>query len=159
MSIVSLVIAPHIAINAGHATHTAETLVPLEEEVELLEVPAGELSTLTLENGVRMDVPQGGLEGRLFDFIRSAEPADKADWFNFDRLLFESGSAQLKPASEAQLKNVADLLKSFPGVSVRIGGYTDNTGEAARNLQLSGERAQAVRQRLCLLYTSPSPRD
>lgn len=149
MSIVSLVIAPHIAVEGlhNHTTRT-ETLTPAEAEMEAVEAPAGELSTLTLENGVRMDVSQNGLEGQLFDYIRSAEPADRAQWFNFDRLLFESGSARLRPSSETQLKNVSEILKSFPAVKVKIGGYTDNTGDAARNLQLSAERAQAVKQRL-----------
>src|SRR5262249_30858006 len=69
-------------------------------------------------------------------------------WFDFDRLLFDSGQATLQPASQEQLRNIASILKAYPQVRVQIGGYTDNTGDPAANLQLSQQRADTVMSRL-----------
>jgi K(+)-stimulated pyrophosphate-energized sodium pump len=40
------------------------------------------------------------------------------------------------------------VLKAYPGVSVKIGGYTDNIGDAASNQRLSQQRAESVQQAL-----------
>ena len=87
-----------------------------------------------------------GVEKQLLMFIEDAGKAvDKTTWFNFDRLSFATGSATLDlEKSKEQLENVAEILKAFPAVKLKIGGYTDNTGKAADNKKLSGARAQAV---------------
>ena len=38
----------------------------------------------------------------------------------------------------------AEVLKAYPQAKVRIGGYTDNTGDPAANLTLSQARADNV---------------
>jgi outer membrane protein OmpA-like peptidoglycan-associated protein len=40
-----------------------------------------------------------------------------------------------------QLKNVAEILKAYPKVALKIGGYTDNVGDPAANMKLSAKRA------------------
>jgi outer membrane protein OmpA-like peptidoglycan-associated protein len=62
-------------------------------------------------------------------------------WFSFDRLEFETDSAVLRPSSREQLQNVAEILKAYPSVTAKIGGYTDNAGDAAYNMKLSADRA------------------
>jgi len=146
MSIVSLVIAPHIAVlPAGEVDM-------IEEEVIEMPVEAGRTATLDL-NGTNLNIAASGnpVEIALLDFIRSDRKPDKETWFDFDRLLFETGSAKLKPQSAEQLGNVAEILKAYPAVSVKLGGYTDNTGDAAANLKLSGERSQSVVKELTIL--------
>lgn len=86
-----------------------------------------------------------GVESGLVGFLESGKPADKTTWFNFDRVTFETGSATLDAvSSEEQLNNLAEVLKAYPQVRLKIGGYTDNTGDAAANKKLSDERAKAV---------------
>lgn len=58
---------------------------------------------------------------------------------------FNSGSAVLKEVSYESLDAVVALLKDNVEVSLQLSGYTDSSGNAARNLQLSKERAQAVK--------------
>lgn len=112
----------------------------------------GELLGRKLPNGVELNIPKLGVENRLIDFIMdAAKPVDKATWFDFDRLLFDTGRATLQAASQEQLKNVSEILKAFPNTHLRIGGYTDNTGDAKFNLQLSADRAKTVMEELVKL--------
>ncbi len=104
----------------------------------------GEFFKRKLPNGMELNIPRLGVENKLVDFIESSSPVDKTTWFDFDRLLFDTGKATLQAESQEQLKNVAEILKAFPNVGIKIGGYTDNTGNAAANMALSDARAKAV---------------
>jgi outer membrane protein OmpA-like peptidoglycan-associated protein len=96
----------------------------------------------SLPDGVSLNIPTNGVESRLVAFIEDhSRPVDKDSWFSFDRLEFETGSAELKPSSQEQLRNVAEILKAYPQVKVKIGGYTDNVGDRASNMKLSADRA------------------
>ena len=66
-------------------------------------------------------------------------------------MTFETGKSTLKPESAEQLKNIAEILKAFPSVNIKLGGYTDNTGDANANLKLSGDRASTVKAELVKL--------
>lgn len=59
-------------------------------------------------------------------------------------LLFNTGSATLKPGATLQLNRLADFMRGNPKTRIIVEGYTDSTGTAAFNQQLSAERAQAV---------------
>ncbi|WP_374439879.1 OmpA family protein [Pseudomonas panipatensis] len=60
-------------------------------------------------------------------------------------LLFNLGSAELKPGSTKVLVNALVGIKAQPGWLIVIAGHTDATGNAEQNLQLSLARAAAVR--------------
>ncbi|PKN32403.1 MAG: OmpA family protein [Deltaproteobacteria bacterium HGW-Deltaproteobacteria-20] len=61
-------------------------------------------------------------------------------------IVFEFGKATLLPESEPVLDQLKLFLDQKPQITlVRIEGHTDNVGQAAANLKLSGERALAVR--------------
>ncbi|WP_370600693.1 OmpA family protein [Pseudomonas nitroreducens] len=73
-------------------------------------------------------------------------PAAVAEPLRLDsRLLFATGSAQLKSDATKVLINALANVKARPGWRIVIAGHTDATGDAQRNLQLSRERAAAVR--------------
>lgn len=98
-----------------------------------------------LPNGVELNIPQFGIESKLLSFIQdSSKPVDNTTWFNFDRLTFDTGKSTLQPSSEEQLNNIAEILKAYPNVHVKIGGYTDNTGDPTANKALSEARAKSV---------------
>jgi len=61
---------------------------------------------------------------------------------------FDTGSAALPAGSATLLDAAAAKLKTLSGTVIEVAGYTDNTGDAAANLKLSQDRADAVRQRL-----------
>lgn len=59
-------------------------------------------------------------------------------------MLFDAGRADLQPAANRTALKLVQFLQINPQRRVRIEGYTDNTGDAAENLELSRARAQAV---------------
>jgi outer membrane protein OmpA-like peptidoglycan-associated protein len=117
----------------------------------------GDLMKVKLPDGSELNVPSQGVEARLVKYLNdSSAPVSDTSWFDFDRLLFDRGKATLQPASEEQLTNIAAILKAYPQVKIRIGGYTDNTGDPAANLTLSEERANNVMAELVRLGIDPA---
>ncbi len=116
----------------------------------------GAFGDVTLPDGVTLNIPEFGIERKLLAFIQDAGRAvDRTTWFTFDRLQFETGSAVLKPSSQEQLGNIAAILKAFPQVAIKIGGYTDNVGDPRANLKLSGDRATNTMRELVTLGIDP----
>lgn len=63
-------------------------------------------------------------------------------------VLFDVGHAELKPGAFRTMDNLADFMRQNPQRKVRIEGYTDSTGSADFNQQLSESRARAVQLQL-----------
>lgn len=62
--------------------------------------------------------------------------------------LFDVNSADLKPAGKAELDALAAHMKAVKVERIDINGYTDSTGSAEYNKQLSMRRANAVKDYL-----------
>jgi outer membrane protein OmpA-like peptidoglycan-associated protein len=60
-------------------------------------------------------------------------------------MLFDVGSATLKPGSKEQLRLVSSVLTKYTDTKILIAGHTDSTGSAAFNQQLSEHRAKNVK--------------
>jgi len=117
----------------------------------------GDFFKTKLPDGTELNIPQFGIENKLISFLNdSSKPVDTTTWFNFDRLLFDTGKATLQPSSQEQLSNIAAILKAYPNAHVKIGGYTDNTGDAAANVALSDARAKNVMDALVAAGIDPS---
>jgi outer membrane protein OmpA-like peptidoglycan-associated protein len=102
----------------------------------------GEFIDKSLPNGTTLHIPANGVENKLLAFIEDQSAQVNPDtWFSFDRLAFETNSATLKPSSQEQIHNIAEIMKAYPQVKLKIGGYTDNTGNPQQNLKLSRDRA------------------
>ena len=59
-------------------------------------------------------------------------------------ILFGVGSSQLESRAQEVLRAVAIVLKKYDETKVNVHGFTDTTGTAARNTELSQRRAQVV---------------
>jgi outer membrane protein OmpA-like peptidoglycan-associated protein len=106
-----------------------------------------------LPNGKELEANKGGIEDQLVTFLNSnwkslSDDSLKNKWFNFDNLNFNLGTATITPASEKQLDNIAEILKAYPDAKIKIGGYTDASGNAADNKKLSQDRANAAKAAL-----------
>ncbi len=110
----------------------------------------GELSERTLADGTTISLAEGSADLEFADFVKAGKVTanEKEGWINFDGLQFETGSSSLKASSKVTLDNITAILKSAPNTTIKIGGYTDNTGNAANNVTLSNDRAEGVKQAL-----------
>ena len=111
--------------------------------------PERESYRVKLPDGVELDALRGGIEEKLVLFLGSDWKSLTADslkkvWFDFDDLNFETGSSRITPASMRQVNNIVAIMKAFPNVKFKVGGYTDKVGNDADNKKLSQDRADAV---------------
>jgi outer membrane protein OmpA-like peptidoglycan-associated protein len=132
-------------VDAGATATTATT-----DAAAATATPAARTSTkIKLNNGVEINAYEGGVESKLVAFLN--DPASKVDmvdktknWFDFDNLNFDEGKSTITQESQVQLDNLAAILKAYPTMKIKIGGYTDKKGDDGFNLKLSQSRASAV---------------
>ena len=60
-------------------------------------------------------------------------------------ILFDTGKASIKFQSAEILNQIINVLKKYPNSRFRIEGHTDSTGKKAKNIELSQNRADAVK--------------
>ena len=85
------------------------------------------------------------MEDKLVTCLNDAACKPGKDlWFDFDNINFETASAKITSESQVQVNNIAAILKAYPAVKVKIGGYTDKVGKEENNKKLSLDRAAAV---------------
>ena len=100
---------------------------------------------VTLPDGKVLDAYKGGMEDLMVIFLNdSAAKPGKDVWFDFNELNFKFGTAEILPESGRQLNNIIEILKAYPKVKVKIGGYTDKVGAEQANKKLSQDRANAT---------------
>lgn len=107
-------------------------------------------------NGVKIKGFAGGMEDQLISFLKSDgyknatdDAALKDKWYSFDKVNFKIGkSDQLEEGSQQQLDNLVAILKAYPDAKIKIGGYTDKTGDETKNLSLSKARAEYIKAAL-----------
>ncbi len=63
-------------------------------------------------------------------------------------ILFDVDKAALRPESMGTLNQILAVMKKDPSLKYEIDGHTDNSGNAPHNLQLSQQRADAVKAQL-----------
>ena len=128
---------------ATHETTTSEENAPADSVATV--AVSKESLMVKLVNGKELEAYKGGIEDNLVTYLNDAKSVvDKAKWFDFDNLLFETGSSNLKAESQRQLQNVAEILAAYPKVKLKFGGYTDNVGDSIGNVKLSQKRAESV---------------
>ena len=68
---------------------------------------------------------------------------------NFSKaILFNSGKATIRPESNLKLEEIVKVMNNFSTANFVLEGYTDSTGSVVKNLQLSKDRAAAVKEYL-----------
>jgi len=101
---------------------------------------------------VTVDPARPGWQGPAADASLALEPppaalgieAIRTVQARLGKIAFVTGKAELAPSSGAPLQEVAELMARFPQLNVIVEGHTDATGGAARNLEVSRQRAEAV---------------
>ncbi|WP_294301532.1 sodium-translocating pyrophosphatase [uncultured Chryseobacterium sp.] len=182
MSIVSLVIAPTLAVmhkdkieanrkaklealtgTAGIATvnpaaaaanGTGAVVLPevkgyLNENGDFV-YDTGAVKEVELKDGKKIKIGEGSQMYQLYDAVKNKDQAvlDPNRWYTIENLYFETGSSDLRPGSDAQLLNLVELLNAYPTMKIKLGGYTDNSGNEESNQKLSNLRAQTAKLKL-----------
>lgn len=107
------------------------------------------IQQVRLPNGIVISVPGTSAETKLVAFLNdSTRPADDSTWIVLDRIHFASNSAQLDPDAETQARNIGEILKAYPNAIIRLGGFTDASGNDAANQKLSENRAQTTQSEI-----------
>ncbi|MFZ6674750.1 OmpA family protein [Undibacterium sp. Xuan67W] len=86
------------------------------------------------------------LEAQLADL--AAKKTERGMVITLGDVLFGTDMSRLNPDGMRTAKKLADVLQQNPQRTVLVEGYTDSTGTAAHNQQLSERRATAVRNAL-----------
>ena len=83
--------------------------------------------------------------------------ADLVSALNRSKFNFPSASAEIPAEMADFLKRAADEMKRLPpGRVLEVAGYTDSSGNPARNVTLSQKRAEAVRRALIAAGANPN---
>lgn len=149
------------------ATRVADPIVPghFDAKTGNYFYETGQPTSLKLPGGGTVtNVGLNSTESNLFRFLSNPQvQVDTVDltqgWYNFDRVFFEAGKATLTPESISQLRNIATLLRAYPNVRIKLGGYTDDTGTYKVNKALSEARARTAWASLVEMGVSPSRLD
>lgn len=108
-----------------------------------------------LPNGSELNIAANSAEALLLASIQDAmdnglndtEESEMQGWINLYDVQFVKGT-DYREGARQQLENISAILKAFPSVKIRIGGYTDNTGSDEINAKISQDRADKVMQEL-----------
>lgn len=71
-------------------------------------------------------------------------------------VLFDVGSASLKPGAYTEIDRVANVLLQYPQTTIQIAGHTDSTGSEELNQKLSERRALSVLNALANQGVAPA---
>ncbi|WP_288243161.1 sodium-translocating pyrophosphatase [uncultured Chryseobacterium sp.] len=177
MSIVSLVIAPTLAVlhkdkidanrkakiesltgmktTSAVSGNTAVVAVPAEIKGYLNEngdfvYDTGTLKEVELKDGKKISIGESSQVYNMYELVKNKDQAvlDPNKWFTIENLYFETGSSELRTGSEAQLLNLVEIMNAYPTMRIKLGGYTDNSGNEESNLKLSNLRAQTAKLKL-----------
>jgi len=150
IALVVVALLIYLAKGCNGSNNSASTLADtaakqVDTAVVQAAAPVRQSVKVKLQDGTELDALPGGIEDQLVTFLN--DPATKAGknvWFDFDNLNFKTGSADITDESRKQLQDIVAILKAYPKLKIKIGGYTDKTGDSLANLKLSKDRAQAV---------------
>ncbi|MBB4805385.1 K(+)-stimulated pyrophosphate-energized sodium pump [Chryseobacterium defluvii] len=110
----------------------------------------GNIQEVELKGGNKISLGENSRLYQMYNAVKQKDQAvlDPNNWYTIENLYFETGSSDLKPGSETQLLNLAEILNAYPELKVKLGGYTDNTGNEESNQKLSNLRAQTAKLKL-----------
>lgn len=118
----------------------------------------GEEVTKYKTDPTKSDTDEGGVDDGT-EVARKQNPLDPSDDFGkktlgpqkvgakivLEGVLFATGKSDITPASDSILTLAYETLVAYPDMEVRITGHTDNVGKRDKNLKLSKDRAESVK--------------
>jgi outer membrane protein OmpA-like peptidoglycan-associated protein len=135
------------ADNAANQASSATALSAAQADAEQSRLAAQQSQA----NAQQADADKAAMRAKLSEQLNSIlQTRDSARGLivSMSDVLFDTGKYSLKPGAREKLAKVAGILLAYPGLSIEVGGYTDNVGGDAMNQTLSENRAGSVRDYL-----------
>ena len=104
---------------------------------------------LNLDKGERMLISNLKIAEGGVDLRRKLMAEGK---ISTNGILFDSGSANLKPESMGIIRQIYQVLQQDASINLKIVGHTDSDGNDATNMTLSQNRAEAVKDALVSIF-------
>ncbi len=140
--------AVHEAAHETVSEHAAAAAGKVDEATGDFIYDLGKMVTIDLPNAAgKLEVGENSTENKLFHFLSDKSAVldtVKGNWYELTNVKFKTGGAVIDSSSLVQIKNIAAICKAFPSAQFKVGGYTDNSGDTAKNVALSQKRADAV---------------
>ncbi|NTV10136.1 MAG: OmpA family protein [Zoogloea sp.] len=131
---------------AEKAQRSAESALRQSAESQRQSAEAQRQSAASRQEASDAQARASRLEAQLKDL--DAKKTDRGLVITIGDVFFDSNKAQLKAGGVRSVEKLAAFLKEFPQRKVLIEGFTDSSGGDRHNLQLSSQRADAVRTAL-----------
>ncbi|MCR8914986.1 DUF4398 domain-containing protein [Marinobacter panjinensis] len=129
-----------IAAEQGRRAELQEQISSAEERRRKLE--------LQMSSDKAAEARREAEELRLQMEAMQAEQTDRGMVLTLGDVLFDLNRAELKSSGEATVERLAEFMREYEDRRVRVEGYTDSTGAASYNQELSERRAESVRDAL-----------
>lgn len=125
---------------------SSSALARQAEKLKLASVRIGELKRSHQSQNEMLDE----LRQELAEKTRTLEQSDLASVLGAytQEIYFEKGESHVPAYASERIEDLAELLKRYPHIQVNLTGYTDQSGPAIFNQQLSQARAEGVRDAL-----------
>ncbi|MBF5027295.1 sodium-translocating pyrophosphatase [Planobacterium oryzisoli] len=135
--------------DAAMPVNTTEVVGALNEDGEFV-YETGELQEIQLSNQKVIALGANSQLREFYDKIRIQDKSllDESRWYTLENVFYGSSSADIQPGSEQSLVNLAEIMNAYPNLRVKLGGYTDNTGNELNNVNLSKLRAEMAKLKL-----------
>ena len=115
-------------------------LVPARDTLSIVESPVAEE-----KQPVRM--PETRDESTPLKFIRQSD-LKVGKMISFHNIIFLQSTPKILEKSIPALEELAYIMQQNPSLEIRVEGHTDNVGDADKNMELSIQRAEAIRKYL-----------
>jgi OmpA-OmpF porin, OOP family len=118
-------------------------LVAMKKEMEDQKKLAAEVSGAN----TKVEAPVMAVKEKEYAYAAEKTKTDESadvGTLQLPNIYFAEGKATMDANAQSVVDGIADRLRSFPALCVRVYGHTNSVGQAAANKKLSEQRAQAI---------------
>lgn len=136
-----------IALGAysGNTIARSQELPAVQGELDTARSELGDERLRVAQLNARLDAARGDLQQLSAQMTELLLERAVFDGLAMD-VMYSTGESRLSPEAVARVERLAELLHELPELTVQLDGYADPRGEEGYNAELSGRRAEGVRE-------------